>query len=328
LPELSLSLIGEFYLRGRTQAAAAPVAQPAAPASPAPADPCAAAAAHWRSAEAIGTQAAFEDHLARFPDCPFAGLARARSEEIKRMAAAPPLQRTAPTAPSGDTTAQARGLFGEQDIRRIAALGDKHKYPIPQYAMEMPGSDVPAAFRAFVGVWASSIGFGGGQGRHAMIIVTAVDKTGRAIGYYVYGPPTPKAFEQDPAGHVQFAGQIEKDKLTFETRRAVFVATMTTGDRLHLVAKRFDGRSPTAVVEPVWRLVEAERTASARAPEPGKPTAPRPRTFKQEPPAGQGALSFGEKALVDDGTCPQGQIKEIVGGDKNTPRQRRCVARE
>jgi uncharacterized caspase-like protein len=39
---------------------------------------CGPAADHWRSAEAIGTIAAFEDHLARFPNCAFAGLAKAR----------------------------------------------------------------------------------------------------------------------------------------------------------------------------------------------------------------------------------------------------------
>jgi TPR repeat protein len=68
LPELSLSLIGEFYLNGKVEV----------PTKPAPADPCAAAADHWKSAEAIGTKEAFEDHLARFPTCIFAGLAKAR----------------------------------------------------------------------------------------------------------------------------------------------------------------------------------------------------------------------------------------------------------
>jgi len=72
LPELSLSLIGEFYLNGKLQITATPT-PPAAPV-----DPCAAASDHWKSAEATNTKAAYEDHFSRFPTCPFASLAQAR----------------------------------------------------------------------------------------------------------------------------------------------------------------------------------------------------------------------------------------------------------
>jgi uncharacterized caspase-like protein len=41
-------------------------------------DPCAIAEAHWRSAEAINSKFAYEDHISRFPTCTFAGLAAAR----------------------------------------------------------------------------------------------------------------------------------------------------------------------------------------------------------------------------------------------------------
>jgi hypothetical protein len=71
LPELSLSLIGEFYLNGKLQITVTGMA-------PAPADPCAEASEHWKSTEAINTKAAYEDHLARFPACPFATLAQTR----------------------------------------------------------------------------------------------------------------------------------------------------------------------------------------------------------------------------------------------------------
>jgi Caspase domain len=69
IPELSISLIGEFYL---TRLDVTLKSQPLT------SDPCAVASDHWKSAEAIGTVAAFEDHIARFPNCSFAGLARAR----------------------------------------------------------------------------------------------------------------------------------------------------------------------------------------------------------------------------------------------------------
>jgi hypothetical protein len=48
-----------------------------------------------------------------------------------------------------------------------------------------------------------------------------------------------------------------------------------------------------------------------------------------EPP--RGALRSGERVLVDDGTCPPGQIKEVIGGanvkGRGGPRTRRCIPR-
>jgi Family of unknown function (DUF6719) len=49
-----------------------------------------------------------------------------------------------------------------------------------------------------------------------------------------------------------------------------------------------------------------------------------------------GTLSAGQRVLVDDGSCPKGQIKEIIGGrnvlkgsqqHEGAPRQERCIAR-
>ena len=65
---------GDVYLAG-LPAAGEPAVQPML--QPIPVDPCAVATEHWRSVQAIGSKAAFEDHLARFPNCAFAGLARA-----------------------------------------------------------------------------------------------------------------------------------------------------------------------------------------------------------------------------------------------------------
>ena len=83
LPELSLSLIGEFYLHERSSSGAS---------GP---DPCASAEAHWKSAETIGTIAALQDHISRFPGCAFVGLARARVDELRTKEEAA----LAPTAP-------------------------------------------------------------------------------------------------------------------------------------------------------------------------------------------------------------------------------------
>src|SRR5450631_2677356 len=99
LPELSLSLIGEFYLNGKMQITAT---QP----PPIPTDPCVNASEHWKSAEAIGTLEAYEDHVAQFPNCTFSQLAKARIEALKNKTAmvAPP----APPPP-GPQMGQAMG---------------------------------------------------------------------------------------------------------------------------------------------------------------------------------------------------------------------------
>jgi hypothetical protein len=53
---------------------------------------------------------------------------------------------------------------------------------------------------------------------------------------------------------------------------------------------------------------------------------------KTEPP--MGALKEGQVVLVDDGSCPAGQIKRVVGGNhtkaggwKNIERERSCIPR-
>ena len=79
VPELSLSFFGEYYLSGKPETAAL---SPAAP----NADPCAEAGDHWRSAEVLGTLAAFKDHLMRFPACAFADLAKSRIAALAKSA--------------------------------------------------------------------------------------------------------------------------------------------------------------------------------------------------------------------------------------------------
>src|SRR5258708_858019 len=82
VPELSLSFFGEFYLNGKLENGAAPASLAA------PTDPCAGAPDHWRSAEAVGTVDAFEDHILRFPTCEFVGLAKSRIAALSKPGAA------------------------------------------------------------------------------------------------------------------------------------------------------------------------------------------------------------------------------------------------
>lgn len=56
-------------------------------------------------------------------------------------------------------------------------------------------------------------------------------------------------------------------------------------------------------------------------------------TLKKEP--AMGALRQGQRVLVDDGSCPKGQIKEVIGGNHTSVggnsqihRTRRCIPRK
>jgi hypothetical protein len=50
-------------------------------------------------------------------------------------------------------------------------------------------------------------------------------------------------------------------------------------------------------------------------------------TVSKEPPSG--GLRYGQRLLVDDGSCPAGQIKELTGGKSanGVTRLRRCIHR-
>jgi len=104
LPELSLSIVGRFYLNG-------PVSVTITPPASSPADPCAASEAHWKAAEAIATTAAYEDHLARFPSCAFASLAKAQLDDLRQKAAL-----RIPSAPSSKAAGRTRDFDGSWDV--------------------------------------------------------------------------------------------------------------------------------------------------------------------------------------------------------------------
>ncbi|MBV7598291.1 DUF6719 family protein [Aeromonas sp. sia0103] len=49
--------------------------------------------------------------------------------------------------------------------------------------------------------------------------------------------------------------------------------------------------------------------------------------LSQDPPPG--TIPYGRVVYVDDGQCPDGQVKRLIGGDasKNIPRHVECVPR-
>jgi tetratricopeptide (TPR) repeat protein len=77
-------IVAVFARYGVTAPATPAAAGPAASPANLPAADCARAEAHWKSAEDIRTLPVYEDHLARFANCDFAALARARIGELKK----------------------------------------------------------------------------------------------------------------------------------------------------------------------------------------------------------------------------------------------------
>jgi uncharacterized protein len=114
LPELSLSVVGDFYLKGRPEAAASV--------------PTSDAAQAWVAAQGTTSQTVLESFIRRYGDSFYGDLARARLEELKKnqvAVVAPP-----PSAPGGAVKtdeADSVHLYREKaavgDARAMANLG-------------------------------------------------------------------------------------------------------------------------------------------------------------------------------------------------------------
>ena len=118
LPELSLSLIGEFYLKGRPQVqAAATSAAPAPPAAPLPPDNAAQA---WAAIKDTTSVAILDSFIQQYGDSVYGSFARARRDELRTNPVA--LAKPAAT-PSSSPPAQKAGppRLSRQDVTRLFA---------------------------------------------------------------------------------------------------------------------------------------------------------------------------------------------------------------
>ncbi len=199
-----------IYLKEPPAAAAAtsPGAAPAAPSDE----------MFWQAIRESNVAGLFEEFVRRFPDSARISEARTRMAEARKSAEqaasatrpSPGESRIAMQTPAESATPdmpQAGGLFTAQDASRLAGIASGHRIPMPNYRVGRPDAKVPADVRKFVGAWATKVAFGGGRGRQAMLIVTDVDASRRATGYYGYGPPSSTTFNQNPAGVLAFAAR-------------------------------------------------------------------------------------------------------------------------
>ena len=121
LPEVSLSVIGEFYLRGKVQV------KVSVPAAPAP-SPSSEAAQAWAATKDTTSPAVLEDFIRHFGDTVYGSMARARLQELKSATAnaQPPAAIAAPPA---------RG--GAVDISGVWLADDGGTYAIKQSGNEI-----------------------------------------------------------------------------------------------------------------------------------------------------------------------------------------------
>jgi hypothetical protein len=167
-----------------------------------------------------------------------------------------------PAVVSGQS--RAASLFNASDSDRLGQISEKRGLVIPEFSFERPADNVSIEARRFIGIWGSNIGWrgagGGVPGRHAMLIVTRLEGSNRASGYYLWGPPESHSFDQIPASWSHFTGTIMGETLTFSSNGHV-IARHVAQNRMHLVHERSDGRGkPEIFLAPIWTLIEAERS--------------------------------------------------------------------
>jgi hypothetical protein len=162
--------------------------------------------------------------------------------------------------PPAYPSVQAGGLFSERDTKRLQSLAETHRLPLPDVQFEVPAGDVPAALRRFVGVWVDP-GASARKSRTVMLIVTRVDKEGSADGWWVFGPPGSKSFNREPAHAFRMAGTITGDILRFSSpgKISTYRHRLTSDGRMDYFFSNSMRQTATAMLVPVWTLVDAER---------------------------------------------------------------------
>ena len=94
-----------------------------------------------------------------------------------------------------------------------------------------------------------------------MLIVTDVSAEGRASGHYVLGSPTARSLYKAVATAQSFEGKITGDQLSFREDNFDITATIANGGSLAVAQKQKDGMTLNVTLNPVWRLLDAERSA-------------------------------------------------------------------
>jgi carboxyl-terminal processing protease len=115
LPELSLSLIGEFYLKGRPQVQATPAAPAAPAASPAPDG----AAQAWAAIKDTTSVAILDSFIQQYGDSVYGSFARARRDELRANQVA--LAKPAPSPGASEPARAGPPRLSRSDVTKLFA---------------------------------------------------------------------------------------------------------------------------------------------------------------------------------------------------------------
>jgi len=160
----------------------------------------------------------------------------------------------------------AKGLFTAEDAKRLRALADENKVPLPDFQIDVPAADVPANLRRFIGVWVNEPSKGG-QGRANILVCTRVFKDGRLDGFYAFGPPVAASQLRYPAALYGVAGRVSDRTLLFESPSGLskYRLTLNDGGKIDFVFSSTNGEAGNKTLLPFWTLVEAESRKSKAA---------------------------------------------------------------
>jgi uncharacterized caspase-like protein len=161
----------------------------------------------------------------------------------------------------------AQKSFGPDDARRVAEKAAELHMKLPEFAIGEVKGDVPLAYRRFVGVWASQIGFNGGKGRQSMLIVTDVASDGTVLGFHISGPPTKYSWQKTPGGAASFGVKFANETLQYKVGKSATIKARLDGDSAIIMQATNEepgkAKSETSIIRllPVWRLSQPFRNS-------------------------------------------------------------------
>jgi len=256
------------------------------------------AAEAWDRVKDTKDLSVLEAFAQRYKDALYAELARSRIEALKHQRVAvvmPPPGTGSEIAPSmlrpmPYSGMSAEGLFTKAHDEHVKSLSKKHQLPLPDFQIDMPEANLPANLQRFVGIWIGDARQNNNK-RSVILVATRVQKDGKLDGYWSWGPPKPGMRFTFDAGFWVISGTITDDTFRFKSwdGNGAFRFTAIPGNKMDYVhSNSKTGVTDAQILEPVWTLVQAER--SAKAEPSASPAVPRP----TEQPATQVPSQLGQ----------------------------------